>query len=277
MEKTFKFLSNLENSLYSHKNIIKKLEDISFLILKFFNAKYVGFIYFNEDKKNVYVKYCPRNNPDIDICRHMSIIIKSLEKAYKNKEKFIFYKSEQIKINKLYNGNLFSLIPIFYNHKIEGYLLIHFDRDISFLDKKESEELGYIISYISTILSNYQIYKNRLAHIKEEYDILKLLYKISHMTETFTEINLIDSLLKMIKLIKAYIYHDYFSISLINEDGKLEKLNLGYDVDLLNNFSFVLAQPPVIKSHPLPPPILNTVSPSRQLSATFFTYFRLST
>ncbi len=229
--KDLSFFINIESVLYSNSSISNKLKTIILYIDKFYKPTSVAFVtkYKTQKKYKILSSKEEKKQSEIDLFSKFNKIDLLDAKLVKDEVIIIVSKDKEysyiLPINKVISPTHSSLT----------FLYLEFNRPF-----QEIEKLNLLLK----MLQNFYKYSKKVNHLKEEYKKIKLLYEISKTIDRLNEVNLKNSLSKIMKLIKNSIYYDYFSLYIKEENDVLNPIELDspYQVDLLHTFEFHLGK-----------------------------------
>ncbi len=229
-DKDIEFFTKIENILYSNISFSKKIKSILPCIESYYKANFAVFISRNFAQHNYKILF--------DQNKERNELLLFLEDAnisdteLQGKDILTFSKKEREK--KLF----FYLLPMGARGGKSGFSIDFLY--ISFENVLPQEVKTF--SLLIRILQNFYRYNRKIVYLRNEYDRIKLLYEISKTIDRLDEVNMKESLLKVMHLVRKSIAFDYFSLYIKEEKGTLKRIDLesSYEIDLLQDFRFHL-------------------------------------
>ncbi len=224
------FLIKIENILYSKLSFAKKVERILPLVGEHYQADFVACVSASTRTKKYRIRSFFGNNKSYFI----SLLNEIIAKNFSIQKEYILRLTDEA-------GRSFGyLLSLKRDNKVNGetileFLCICYKKEASFT-KIESLKL------FSMVIQNFYRSYERVAYLKNEYDKIKLLYEISKTIDKIDEVNIKESLSKVMSLIRRGVFYNYFSLYEKEENNILKKVDLSspYEIDLLQDFKFHL-------------------------------------
>ncbi len=223
-------LKKIENILYSNISFSRKMERLLPLLSKHYHIDFLAFVSASAKTK----KYRIHSFFGSDKPYFISLLNQFTAQI------FNIQNENTLTLLQKSDSTYIYVLPLKKDNKVNfgssiNFLYICYRKEIT------TDNLEALI-LLSRLIRNFYKFHRKIVYLENQYNKIKLLYEISKTIDKIDEVNIKESLSKVMNLIRKGVYYDYFSLYEKGESGILNKVDLSslYEIDLLQDFKFHL-------------------------------------